>query len=266
MRTRRLALMVIVLLCPLCASAQDRNEEFFAAARKGDTAAVKALLDKGVDVNAKTRYGATALSYACDKGHIDVVRLLIERGADVNTKDTFYGEVPLGWALGKEYIPIIKLLLEKGATGVERVLMAGVGEGKIELVRVALDKGGLKPETLNNALRRASTGSNKEIAELLKKAGAVMAEVAVDPEVLKSYGGVYKNEQVGELTIEIKEGKLVGRVAGQSTFTTSVVNKSTFSINEVEATITFNTEADKVTGFTLSQGGATFVFKRVEPK
>ena len=266
MATQRLALMVIVLLCPLCVSAQDRNEEFFAAARKGDTAAVKALLDKGVDVNAKTRYGATALSYACDKGHIDVVRLLIERGADVNTKDTFYGEVPLGWALGKEHIAIIKLLLEKGATGVERVLMTGVGEGKIELVRVALDKGGLKPETLNNALRRASTGSNKEIAELLKKAGAVAAEVAVEPEILKSYGGVYKNEQVGEVTIEIKEGKLVGRVAGQSTFTTSVVNKSTFSINEVEATITFTTEADKVTGFTLNQGGATFVFKRVQPK
>jgi hypothetical protein len=77
---------------------------------------------------------------------------------------------------------------------------------------------------------------------------------------------VYKNEQVGELTFEIKDGKLIGKLAGQSSFTTSFVNKSTFSINEVEATITFNTEADKVTGFTLNQGGSTFVFKRVEPK
>ena len=99
MPTRRLALMALVLLCPLCASAQDRREEFFAAARKGDTAAVKVLLDNGVNVNAKTRYGATALSYACDKGHMEVVKLLIDRGADVNSKDTFYGEVPLGWAL-----------------------------------------------------------------------------------------------------------------------------------------------------------------------
>jgi ankyrin repeat protein/uncharacterized protein DUF3471 len=266
MPTRRLALMALVLLCPLCASAQDRSEEFFAAARKGDTAAVKALLDKGVDVNAKTRYGATALSYACDKGHIEVVKLLIERGADVNSKDTFYGEVPLGWALSKEHIPIIKLLLEKGATGIERVLMSGVGEGKIELVKVALDKGGLKPETLNSALRRASAGSNKEIVDLLKKAGAVAAEVSVEPDILKSYAGLYKHEQIGDLTFEVKDGKLTGRITGQGAFTTSAVNKNTFAINEVEATITFNTEADKVTGFTLKQGGATFVFKRVEPK
>jgi len=261
-----LALIVLVLLCPLCANAQDKNEEFFAAARKGDTAALKELLDKGVDVNAKTRYGATALSYACDKGHIEVVKLLIERGADVNSKDTFYGEVPLGWALSKDNVQIVKLLLDKGATGIERVLMSGVGDGKIDLVKVALDKGGLKPETLNSALRRASAGSNKEIVELLKKAGAVVVEVSVEPEVLKSYGGVYKNEQVGELTVEVKDGKLLGKLAGQGTFTTSAVNKNTFAINEVEATMTFNTEADKVTGFTLKQGGGTFVFKRVEPK
>ena len=258
--------MALVLLCPLCASAQDRSEEFFAAARKGDTAAVKVLLDNGVDVNAKTRYGATALSYACDKGHIEVVKLLIDRGADVNSKDTFYGEVPLGWALSKDHIQIVKLLLDKGATGVERVLMSGVGDGKIDLVKVALDKGGLKPETLNNALRRASAGNNKEIVELLKKAGAVVAEVSVDSDILKTYAGMYKNDQVGELTVEVKDGKLLGKVAGQGSFTTSAVNKNTFAINEVEATITFNSEADKVTGFTLKQGGGTFVFKRVEQK
>lgn len=266
MPTRRFVLMALVLLCPLSASAQEKNEEFFAAARKGDTTAIKALLDNGIDVNSKTRYGASALSYACDKGHIEVVKLLIERGADVNSRDTFYGEVPLGWALSKDHIQIVKLLLDKGATGIERVLMSGVQDGKIDLVKVALEKGGLKPETLNSALRRASAGSNKEIVELLKKAGAVVAEVSVEPEILKTYAGAYKNEQVGELTVEIKDGKLLGKLAGQGSFTTSAVNKNTFAINEVEATMTFNTEADKVTGFTLKQGGGTFVFKRVEPK
>lgn len=258
--------MALVLLCPLCASAQDKNEEFFAAARKGDTVALKAFLDKGVDVNAKTRYGATALSYACDKGNIEVVKLLIERGADVNAKDTFYGEVPIGWAMSKGNIQIVKLLLDKGATGIERVLMSGVADGNIELVKVALDKSGLKPETLNGALRRASAGTNKEIVELLKKAGAVAVEVSIEPDVLKTYAGVYKSEQIGELTVEIKDGKLLGRISGQGTFTTFAVSKNTFAINEVEATIEFKTEADKVTGFTLKQGGGTFVFKRVEPK
>ena len=263
MSTRQWVLLTLVLLCPLTASAQDRTEEFFAAARRGDTAAVKALLDKGVDVNSKTRYGATALAYACDKGHVEVVKLLIERGADVNVKDTFYGEVPLGWALSHGHAQVVKLLLDKGAAGIERALISGVQDGNVEVVKVVLEKDGLKPETLNNALRRASSG-NKEIVDLLKKAGAVVVEISVEPEILKSYAGVYKHEQIGELTFELKDGKLVGRISGQGPFTTFALNKNKFAINEVEATITFNTEGDKVTGFTLNQSGATFVFKRVE--
>src|SRR5215467_14021541 len=100
MLIRKCLVVALITLSPLAAIAQDKdkNEEFFAAARKGDVAALKTFLDHGVDVNAKTRYGATALSYACDKGHLEVVKLLIERGADPNVRDTFYGEVPLGWA------------------------------------------------------------------------------------------------------------------------------------------------------------------------
>jgi ankyrin repeat protein len=266
MSTRLLTLLALVLLCPLAAGAQDQNEEFFAAARKGDAAAVKAFLDKGVDVNAKTRYGATALSYSCDKGHVDVAKLLIERGADVNVKDTFYGEVPLGWALSHGHAQIVKLLLDKGATGIERALSSGIQDGNVEIVKVALEKDGLKPETLNNSLRRASSGGNKEIIDLLKKAGAVVIEVSVEPDVLKGYAGVFKNEQVGELIIEIRDGKLAGKVGGQDWFSTSAISKTKFALIEVEATVTFNTEGDKATGFTLDQGGRSFVFKRVEQK
>ena len=107
---------------------------------------------------------------------------------------------------------------------------------------------------------------DEEIIDLLKKAGADAVEVAVEPEVLNSYAGLYKNEQVGDVTFEIRDGKLAGRVGGQGWFTTSAISKNSFAIIEVEATITFNTEGDKVTGFALSQGGANFVFKRVENK
>ncbi|MFY9609674.1 MAG: ankyrin repeat domain-containing protein [Blastocatellia bacterium] len=264
MSTRGIILLV-VLLCPLVASAQDLSEEFFAAARKGEVAAVKALLDKGVNVNSKTRYGATALSYACDKGHLEVVKLLIDRGADLNSRDTFYGEVPLGWALSKGHAEIVKLLLDKGAAGIERALTTGVQTGNVAIVKAVVEKGA-KLDTLNSGLMRAYASGNKEIIDLLKKAGATAVEVSVDPEVLKSYAGVYKNEQIGELTVEVKEGKLVGRLAGQGPFTTSAQNKNTFSVVEVEATLTFNSESDKVTGFTLNQSGATFAFKRVAQK
>src|SRR4051812_34252850 len=77
------------------APATTKAEQLQDAARKGDAAAVKTLLDEGVDVNTKYRYGATALLYACDAGHIDVVKVLLDKGADLTIKDTFYGFTPL---------------------------------------------------------------------------------------------------------------------------------------------------------------------------
>jgi len=260
------AFLLLLALSNFAMGGQDPNEEFFTAAKRGDVAAVTALLDKGVNVNAKTRYGATALSYACDKGNLEVVKLLIDRGADVNSRDTFYGEVPLGWALSKGHIEIIKLLLDKGANGVERVLSSGVESGKIDLVKLAVNKGGITQDTLNNALRRASSGGNREIITLLKEAGASVSEVAVEPEVLKTYVGRYKNEQIGEVFLEVRDGKLVGKAGSQDSFTTYALSKTTFGIVEIQATITFNLESDKVTGFTFKQPGATFLFKIVEQK
>ena len=68
-----IVLLFILSFVPLAAGAQDAklllNDQLWEAARKGDAASVRALLDKGADVNARFRYGATALSYAADKGH-----------------------------------------------------------------------------------------------------------------------------------------------------------------------------------------------------
>src|ERR1044072_9164034 len=87
---------------------QELNNQLYEAARKGDVAEVKAVLDKGADVNAKFRYGATALFKAAERGHTEVVKLLIERGADVTVKDTFYGATAMTWALNKEHTGVIR--------------------------------------------------------------------------------------------------------------------------------------------------------------
>src|SRR5206468_12230693 len=64
------------------------SEELWEAAKRGDVKTVEALLAKGVDVNAKSAYGATALHFACDKGQVEVVKLLLKHKADGNAKDT----------------------------------------------------------------------------------------------------------------------------------------------------------------------------------
>src|SRR5215831_4664172 len=103
---------VLVLLAALVAvgsiRADDLGDQLWAAARKGDAAAVKALLDKGVDVNTKFRYDTTALWWAAFKGHTEVVRVLLARGADVNVKETSMGILPLQFAAFQGSAEIVK--------------------------------------------------------------------------------------------------------------------------------------------------------------
>src|SRR3954471_21957055 len=118
-----LSIALVLMLALMQAPPPTKAEQFQDAARKGDAAAVRKLLDEGVDVNTRFRYDATALFYACDHGHLEVVRLLLERGADMSIKDTFYGFTPLALAISPaqkkkpEHMEIAKLLIQKGAPG-----------------------------------------------------------------------------------------------------------------------------------------------------
>ncbi len=51
------------------------------AAGHGHINTVQALLDAGADVNAKQKYGGTALKYAIAQGHTEIVELLKQAGA-----------------------------------------------------------------------------------------------------------------------------------------------------------------------------------------
>src|ERR1044071_10444665 len=133
-------------------SKQELNDQLFEAVRKGDVAAVTAALDRGADVNAKFRYGTTALFKAAERGHTEVAKVLLDRGADVKVKDTFYGATAMSWALDNKHVGVVRLILEKSTDDIEDVLLAGTREGNEELVKVALDRGGAKPESLTVAL------------------------------------------------------------------------------------------------------------------
>lgn len=267
-RQRNLLLSLLLLLAMLqVAVAQDPGDELFNAARRGDAAAVKALLDHGVDVNTKFRYGATALSYASDKGHLEVVKLLLERKADVNVKDTFYGATPIIWAAQKGYAKIVEALLDAGAEGRDDALEIGASSGHLELVKMLLAKGSLKPEPLSNSLVAAEREKYAEIAELLKKAGAVpppKADFQVDAETLKTYVGTYKPASGSEFTVALKDGKLVAGPPTQQ-LTLGAFDKTNFRPLEFDGIrIIFNVENGVVTGFTLKQGSSAQVYKKVQ--
>ena len=75
----KLAIVLAAVLALAQAPPLTKAEQFQDAARKGDAATVKKLLDEGVDVNTKFRYNATALFYACDHGHLEVVKVLLDK-------------------------------------------------------------------------------------------------------------------------------------------------------------------------------------------
>jgi ankyrin repeat domain-containing protein 17 len=72
------------------------------------------LLDKGADITKETQTGDTALSYACENGHVEVVELLVEKGAN-HEHLSEGGRTPLMKACRGGHVEVIKFLLSKGA-------------------------------------------------------------------------------------------------------------------------------------------------------
>lgn len=245
-------------------SKQELNDQLFEAVRKGDAAAVTAALDKGADVNAKYRYGMTALFKAAERGHTEVAKILLDRGIDVKVKDTFYGATAMTWALDNKHFAVVKLILEKGGGDVDEVLSQGARENNTELVQIALDKGGATPAALTAALATASADEKSAaIAEMLKKAGA-QPPLQVDAAILQTYAGKYRGEPGPEIAITFKDGKLFATL-GRDAYELMALDTTTFRpIAFSGATLVFNREADKVTSVTLKQGPNNGQLKRIE--
>jgi len=251
------------------------NEELLNAAKKSDAAAVKSLLAKGADVNAKTRYNQTPLMFAAEKGHLEIVKALIEAGADVNAVDTFYKFfTALVGAASKGHAEVVKLLLEKGARSKEQALLTGAQEGHATVVKVALDMGGMSQESLNRALGSVDEAESKEIAEMLKKAGAkppekkqLKPEVKVDEATLRKYAGTYRLDEARQYTFILRDGRLGGWDVRQYSFPLTAIDQNVFRIGgSDDRTITFNEENGRIVSITLDQGGFKQTYNRVEGK
>ena len=244
-------------------SKQELNDQLYEAVRKGDVAAVKSALDRGADVNAKFRYGTTALFKACERGNAEITKILLDRGADTKVKDTFYGATAMSWAIDGKHVQVVRLMLEKNTDEIEDVLLKGVREADTEMLKVALDRGGIDPGSLTAALAMSSTDQkNAAITDMLTKAGA-KPPTAVDAATLQTYAGKYKGDTGPEATITVKDGKLfVGGFTRDLQPLFAIDNTTFRPVNFGGITLIFNSEGGKVTSMTFKQGATVNQMKR----
>jgi uncharacterized protein len=151
------------------------------AAMKRDIAAIRALLQQKVDVNAPGKDGTPALHWVVRVDDLETAQLLIRAGADVKFADR-YGVTPLYLACTNGNAAMIKLLLDAGAdansvdpTG-ETALMTASKVGDLESVKVLLDRGAqvdnADPTYQQTALMIAVREDRTDVVRLLVERGA----------------------------------------------------------------------------------------------
>ena len=90
------------------------NQKLIDAAKGNNIKGVREEIKLGADVNAKDKYGDTALILAAWYGYTEVAKLLLAAGADVNAKDNG-GYTALIWAAYYGHAEIAKMLRDAGA-------------------------------------------------------------------------------------------------------------------------------------------------------
>jgi ankyrin repeat protein len=126
--------------------ADTAAESFYAAIRSNDLQKLQALIQGGADVNVKERRGgATPIMHAAAIGSLDAMKLLIDKGADVNARGPA-GASALMWAVTD--LAKVRLLLDRGARvnaaselGRTPLLLAAMSDGSSEIVKLLLARG-----------------------------------------------------------------------------------------------------------------------------
>jgi hypothetical protein len=274
--------MLLMTLVALVALGQapplTKAEQLQEAARKGDAATVRKLIDEGVDVNTKYRYNATALFYACDHGHVEVVKALLEKGADLTAKDSFYGFTPLMLAVSPaqkrrpEHAEIAKLLIAKGAPGKDAALGGAIDAGDAPLVKFILDSGGLPAAKLSEALEEAKSEKKTEIVTILEQAGARLPEeFKMSAADLQRFAGSYRNAGGNELVVAVADMRLsLGAAGAPPAQRTTLVAKDAMTFRTIGTgglSVTFKVEADKVAAMMIvPPQGNPIVYTKMEEK
>jgi uncharacterized protein len=166
------------------------------AAKRGDMQAVRALVQKAVDVNATTPDGSTALYWAVERDDREMVRLLLRAGASAKTVNR-YGVQPIALAAVNGSAPVLEMLLEVGADPNaalpegETALMTAARAGNPAAVQLLLTRGAdvnaRDAFRGQNALMWAAARNNADAVRVLIQGGA-QVNAKTDKPAMKAAG------------------------------------------------------------------------------
>ena len=157
------------------------EKSFIAAIQTNNIDAVKALLEKGADVNEPAYTTKTPLHYASHSRNKDILKLMLIEGAELEAK-TEQGFTPLSYAIGLNHPDNCRILLEAGADvdAIDNWKRTGLnvtaGQGLPEVTAILLEFGATA-NTLDqwnwSALDVAEAYEFTEVAELIIETGGV---------------------------------------------------------------------------------------------
>jgi ankyrin repeat protein len=159
----------------------ELNAALLTQATRGNVEAVRQLLDKGADANARSKGGLTALMCGVSSGSDEIVQLLLRAGADPNTRDSRgFPALHLAVSLGKA--PLVPILLDHGAevnavnsAGATALSLAVIAKS-IPLAKLLIEGGAnVNPKGVNSSMQPlflANKSGQTAMARVLRTAGA----------------------------------------------------------------------------------------------
>ncbi|REJ73486.1 MAG: hypothetical protein DWQ36_06745 [Acidobacteria bacterium] len=247
------------------------EETLWAAARGGDLLGVQQQVAAGVAVDAKDRYGATALFKAAAAGHGTLVAWLLERGADPSVRETFWGQSALFGALAGDHHDVAVMLLEAGAEGREDALEFAFATGlqhaerrdaMLRVATAAVDSGPLYASFLQRFRARLTSGP---WAELLQRAESrpdppPPALTAAD---LEPYVGDYEGwSDDTRVEARIVEGRLELSIDGGESTVVEPVAEKTFRSADGAIEAAFFGRFGSLEGLGLARDGSQTALRR----
>jgi ankyrin repeat protein len=150
------------------------SDDFVRSAEKGDLKAIQLFLAAGIDLNAQSASGFTALMAAAKNGRVDVVNKLLDQKVNVDAQGK-QGVTALMLAAENNQGEIVQLLLKKNAdpnledqTG-WTALMKAVYQGNAGCVKALAAR---SRQEVNRGLLVAALTGHQEIAKILLDNGA----------------------------------------------------------------------------------------------